>query len=61
MTYMLRLHSESEIATWARFKSRAQAEGIPMRALMLLLVEAYADGKYVIQARKSDAIPHPHA
>lgn len=37
---------------WARFKARSEAEGIPMRALVLLLVEAYADGKVNVSARK---------
>ena len=28
---------------WARFKSRAALEQIPLRALMLALIEAYGD------------------
>jgi hypothetical protein len=40
-------------ALWARFKARSEAEGIPMRALVLLLVEAYADGKVSVSARKA--------
>lgn len=35
---------------WARFKARSAQEGIPMRALMLKLVEFYADGKLRIGA-----------
>lgn len=38
-------------ALWARFKKRSEQEGIPMRALILLLIEAYADGKVSIAAR----------
>jgi hypothetical protein len=38
---------------WARFKVRSEEEGIPMRALMLLLIEAYADRKVSISMRKS--------
>jgi len=38
---------------WARFKARSEAEGIPMRALVLLLIEAYADGKVSVSARRS--------
>lgn len=36
---------------WARFKSRAQYEGIPMRALVLKLIEAYADGQITVNAQ----------
>lgn len=43
-TYLLRMRTRADLDLWARFKSRAEAEGIPMRALILLLVEAYADG-----------------
>lgn len=38
---------------WARFKARSEEEGIPMRALVLLLIEAYADGKITVSARKA--------
>lgn len=40
---------------WTRFKARSEAEGIPMRALLLLLIEAYADGKVSVSARRA---PH---
>jgi hypothetical protein len=35
---------------WTRFKARSEAEGIPMRALVLLLIEAYAEGKISVRA-----------
>jgi hypothetical protein len=38
---------------WARFKRRSKQEGIPMRALMLKLIKAYADGKVTVEASKS--------
>jgi hypothetical protein len=38
---------------WARFKARSEADGIPMRALVLLLIEAYADGKVSVKAAKA--------
>lgn len=38
---------------WARFKARSEAEGIPMRPLILLLIEAFVDGKVSISARKA--------
>lgn len=36
---------------WARFKARSEVEGIPMRALILLLIEAYATGEVSVSAR----------
>ena len=38
---------------WARFKSRSEQDGIPMRALVLLLIEAYTEGKFKVSAGKS--------
>jgi hypothetical protein len=38
---------------WARFKARSEHEGVPMRVLLLLLIEAYADKKISVSARKS--------
>jgi hypothetical protein len=49
-SYLLR---DIDPALWRRFKERSDAEGIPMRALVLLLVEAYTDGKVNISARKA--------
>lgn len=49
-SYILR---NIESSLWARFKARSEAEGIPMRALLLLLIQAYADGKVHVSARKS--------
>jgi hypothetical protein len=37
---------------WARFKARSESEGIPMRALMLKLIEAYANGDITIRAER---------
>lgn len=37
---------------WAKFKARAAETGIPMRALMLILVEAFVDGRLAVAARK---------
>jgi hypothetical protein len=37
---------------WARFKARSESEGIPMRALMLKLIEAYANGEITISANR---------
>jgi hypothetical protein len=39
---------------WARFKARSEQEGIPMRALMLLLIKAYADREINLQAERTD-------
>ncbi len=44
-TYVLRA---VDPALWRRFKVRAAEEGIPMRALMLSLIELYADRKLTI-------------
>jgi hypothetical protein len=49
-SYILR---NIEPGLWARFKKRSEEEGIPMRALVLKLVELYAAGKIQIGARKS--------
>jgi hypothetical protein len=38
---------------WARVKSRSEAEGIPLRAIILKLLEMYADGKLTIKATRS--------
>jgi hypothetical protein len=38
---------------WARFKARSEDEGIPMRALILLLIEAYADGRVSVSMRRT--------
>lgn len=38
---------------WARFKARSEEEQIPMRVLILKLIEAYADGKVSVSARRS--------
>lgn len=38
---------------WARFKARSEQDGIPMRALILKLVELYADGKIAISAKRT--------
>jgi hypothetical protein len=42
---------------WEQFKARAEREGIPMRALILLLIEAYADGKVTVSARRAGRQP----
>lgn len=49
-SYILRLNSLPDKELWARFKARSAQEGIPMRALMLKLVELYADGELKIAA-----------
>lgn len=46
--YLLR---DIDPAVWKRFKSRAAAEGIPMRALLLGLIEAYAEGAIALAMR----------
>ncbi len=40
---------------WARFKARAQSEGMPMRALILKLVGMYADGKINLVPKRAPA------
>lgn len=42
-TYMLRLN-EPELPLWARVTARAKQDGLPLRALLLALLEAYANG-----------------
>jgi hypothetical protein len=46
---------------WARFKSRSEQEGIPMRALMLKLIELYASGQIAVQATQPTECDHQHA
>lgn len=48
--YILR-HIDSTL--WARFKARSETEGIPMRALILLLIEAYAEGKVSVSMKRA--------
>jgi hypothetical protein len=50
-TYVLRAVDE---ALWRRFKSRAAAEGLPLKYLMLQLIEAYADRKIDVDACKAE-------
>lgn len=35
---------------WARVKARSEADGIPMRAIILKLLEMYASGRIDIKA-----------
>lgn len=35
---------------WARVKARSEADGVPMRAVILKLLALYADGELVIKA-----------
>lgn len=48
-SYLLRFR-DSENDIWARFKARSAQEGIPMRALVLKLIELYANGEVTINA-----------
>jgi hypothetical protein len=48
--YILRRIDED---LWSRFKARAEDDGIPMRVLILRLVEMYADGKLSLGMKKS--------
>jgi hypothetical protein len=47
MDYLLR---NIDIALWARVKSRALTDGLPLRALILALLRAYADQSVSITA-----------
>lgn len=38
---------------WTRFKARAKDEGIHMRTLLLLLVEAYTEGKVSVAMKRT--------
>lgn len=35
---------------WARVKTRAESDGIPLRAIILALLEMYADGKVNVKS-----------
>ncbi len=35
---------------WARVKARSEADGIPLRAIILKLLEMYADHRVIIKA-----------
>lgn len=35
---------------WARVKTRSEAEGIPLRAIILKLLELYGTGEVIIKA-----------
>jgi hypothetical protein len=53
-TYVLRQVDE---ALWRRFKSRAAAEGLPLKYLMLQLIEAYADRKIDVAVKAERMTP----
>lgn len=58
-TYLLRAIDPS---LWARFRARATHDGLPMRAVLLRLIEAYADGRLNLSAhrtRPTDGRPLP--
>jgi hypothetical protein len=42
---------------WARVKARSQAEGVPLRAVILKCLELYAEGRLSITAAK---VRQPH-
>jgi hypothetical protein len=52
-SYIMRMQSQADKDLWARFKVRAAQDGIPMRALMLKLVELYASGKIAVKAERT--------
>jgi hypothetical protein len=37
---------------WARVKARSEAEGIPLRAIILKLLALYAEGEITIKAER---------
>lgn len=39
---------------WARLKTRSQAEGLPLRTIILKLLELYATGVITIKAEQAD-------
>lgn len=43
-SYILRLRDDEQ-ALWAEVKARSAAEGIPLRAIIIRLLAAYAAGK----------------
>lgn len=45
-SYILRNIDES---LWARVKARSEADNIPLRAIILALLEMYADGKVSVR------------
>lgn len=49
-SYIIRMQTQADKDLWQRFKARSAQDGIPMRALMLKLVELYADGKLDVKA-----------
>ena len=49
-TYLLRAIDTS---IWARFRARATNDGLPMRAVLLRLIEAYAAGIITLTAHRT--------
>jgi hypothetical protein len=50
--YLLRGINAEE---WARFRERADADGIPMRTILLQLANAYAAGEIALRPRNVKA------
>lgn len=50
-SYILR---KIDLELWARVKARSESEGIPMRAIILKLLELYSNGDITIRAERSD-------
>jgi hypothetical protein len=50
-TYVIRNLPEP---IWTRVKARSEAEGIPLRAVILKLLELYGLGEVVIRAERPD-------
>lgn len=48
-SYILRLRDD-EKALWARVKARSEAEGVPLRFIILKLLEAYGAGEVHLTA-----------
>lgn len=46
-------------ALWARFKARSEADGVPMRTLILEFVARYADGAYAVEQQRTTLRPVP--
>jgi hypothetical protein len=49
MTYLLRSVDEQ---LWRRVTAQAKAQGLTVRTVLILLLDAYASGRVVVEARE---------
>lgn len=52
-THMLRLKTEADRELFARAKAKAAKDGLPMRAVLMALLKAYAEERFTVETTAS--------